>query len=83
MIQHIFFAILLDFKIKLISLASVSCIVGSLDLHTECSTKFKHIKEFLFQHYKLARALQLKLGLTVCPDCQWDHAKTAKADVSL
>lgn len=31
----------------------------------------------------LAQAPQLQLGLGVCPDCQWDHAKTAEADASL
>lgn len=35
------------------------------------------------QHYMLAQAPQLQLGLIVCPDCQWDHTKTAKADISL
>lgn len=35
------------------------------------------------QHYILAPAPQLQLGLTVCPDCQQDHTKTAKADISL
>ena len=40
------------------------------------------LNSFLW-HYMLAQAPQLQLGLAVCPDCQWDHAKTAEADVSL
>lgn len=34
------------------------------------------------QHYTLAQAAQLQLGLAVCPYCGSDHTKTAKADIS-
>lgn len=78
-----FFATLLDFKTKLIRLAAVSCAVGLLDLHAQSAWLSLNTLKSFSRHYKLAQALQLKLGLTVCPDCQRDHAETAKADISL